>query len=204
MIEVLIWPIVVLIFAVFFVLVFREPIARLIDRTTQVSKKGIQAESPREQKADTSISKVDEFLRVYDNQLLLESEKFIQTHLDSLHPKDATEREKFLLRNFAALAITWSFDRIYYLIYGSQIAALHYLNDNRNSPLTTEHIHPFFDDAVNKFPNVYSSYGFEGWLGFLVTSNLVQRNGNDVGITIQGKEFLKYLVEQGHPINRFG
>jgi hypothetical protein len=202
--EFLTWPFVALIFAVFFSLAFWKPIARLIDRTVSVSKKGLQASAPKEQKVESPTSKVDEFLKVYDNQLITESERFIQTHLDSLHPKDSSEREKFLLRNFAALTIAWAFDKTYYLIYGSQIVALHYLNDHRNVPLTTKHISPFYEEGVRTFPYLYTSDSFEGWLGFLVTTNLVQKNGDDVGITIRGREFLKYLVDQGLPINKMG
>ncbi len=200
--EFLVWPAAVLVFGIVFILVFWKPIARLIDRTTRVSKTGLQTSDPHDQKVESFPSKVEESLKTWDNQLLIESERFIQTYLDSLHPKDAVEREKFLLRNFAQLEITWAFDRIYYLVYGSQIGALYYLNDNRNVSLTTNHIKPYYEEAVKNFPTIYTNYPFDGWLGFLVTSNLVQRNGDDIGITIRGREFLKYLVEQGLSTNK--
>ena len=202
--EIFVWPIATIILVVFFILLFKKPIARLIDRTERVSKHGIQTGSTQEQQNKKAVSKVDEFLKLHDNQLLIEMEERIQTHLNSLHPQDAAEREKFLTRNFFALVITWSFDRTYDMIYGSQINALSYLNDNRNSAITIEHIRPFYNEAVSKFPMFYSNYTLEGWLGFLVSSILLQRNGNDIGITIRGKEFLKYLVEQGRPIHKSG
>lgn len=203
--ESLLWPATVLILGLIALLIFKKPITRLIDRTEKVSKEGIQARATQEQQLkEKQVSKVDEFLKVYDNQLLLETEKLIKANLDALQPRDSEEREKFLLRNFAGLVITQAFDRTYYLIYGSQIAALQYLSDNRLSPQTVKNILPFYEEVVKNYQDLYAHYPFDGWLGFLTTTSLVQRNGNDVGITVRGKEFLKFLIEQGYSTIKLG
>lgn len=195
--EFLVWPAVVLILGVFFFLLFRKPLSKLIDRTERISREGVHVRAAQEQPSEPTISRVEEFLKIYDNQLLLETEKLIRTSLEDLKPKSPEERERFLVRNLAAVSITDSLLRTYFAIYGSQIVALHYLNDNRNAILTIDHIRPFYDDAKNKYPAYYQNYNFDGWLGFLVSSTLVQRNGKDVGITVRGKEFLKFLLDQG-------
>jgi len=202
--EFLAWPVVGLVLGIFALLIFRKPITRFIDRAEKVSKDGIQARAAEQQQKEIPPSKVEEFLKVHENQLLLETERIAKEGLDALQPRDAEEREKFLLRNFAAVVISQSFDRTYYWIYGSQIIALQYLNDNRMLAQTTENVRPFYDDAVQMFPTFYSNYPFEGWLAYLVSSGLVQKNGNDIGITIRGKEFLKYLVEQGYTLAKPG
>lgn len=195
--EFLAWPAVALIVSVFFLLLFKRPLSKFIDRTERISKEGVHARAPQEQPSESTISRVDEFLSIYDNQLLLEAEKLIRVNLDNLKPKNAEERERFLVRNLAAVSVTDDLLRTYFPIYGSQIITLQYLNDNRSAKLTIDHIRPFYSDAKVKHPSYYQNYNFDGWLNFLVTTNLVQRNGDNVGITVRGKEFLKVLLEQG-------
>jgi len=202
--EFLAWPVVGLVLGIIALLMFRKPFIRFIDRAEKVSKDGIQARSAMQQQKEIPPSKVEEFLKVYENQLLLEMEQTAKDGLDALHPRDADEREKFLLRNFAAVLISQAFHRTYYGIYGSQIIALQYLNDNRMVPQKTENILPYYDDAVHRFPAFYSNYSFEGWLTYMVSSGLVQKNGNDIAITLRGKEFLKYMVEQGYSLAKPG
>jgi hypothetical protein len=202
--EFLAWPAVGLILGIIALFMFKKPLTRLLDRTEKVTKEGLQARTAQEQQSDKPISRVDEFLKVHENQLLIETESNLKSNLDALHPRGPEEREKFLLRNFAALLIAQSFDKAYYLIYGSQLAALRYLNDNRSSALTTDHLRPFYDEGARKFQDIYAHYSFESWLSFLVAINLVQRNVNDVGLTIRGKEFLKYLIDQGYSFHKWG
>jgi hypothetical protein len=202
--EALAWPAVGLILGLIALLLFRKPIIRLLDRTEKVSKEGLQAHTVQEQHIDKPVSKADDLLKIFDNQLVVETEKLIKNKLDNLALKDLEEREKYLLRNVAMVVITQMFDKSYYLIYGSQLSALRYLNDNRGLSLTTSQITSIYNDAVRKYPDNYANYTFENWLGFLVNSYLVQKNGNDIGITVRGTEFLKYLIEQGYSYQKWG
>lgn len=193
------WPLVGLILGIIILFVFKKPVSRLIDRTEKVSKEGLQAHGMHEQQPEKPASKVEESLKVYDNQIVLETERLIKTNLDNLHPRDAEERERFLLRNFAQALLTLSFEQTYYAIYGSQIAALSFLNNKRFSPITIDDIRPFYDGALKSNPDFYKNISFESWLGYMVVTALVQRNVNDVSITMRGKEFLKFIIEQGYP-----
>jgi len=201
--EIISWPLVALIFGVIVVILFKKPLSRLIDRTEKVSKEGILANKGQEQFSNMSTSKVDEFLKVYDNQLLVEIEKLLNTSLENLHPRDATEREKFLLRNLSQVSITLLFEKTYYAIYKSQILALKYLNENRTN-VKIEQIRPFYDSAAEKYSSYYNNYSFDSWLEFMITTILVKKNGNEIGLTLRGKEFLKYLIDQGYSTEKFG
>jgi len=202
--EFLAWPVVVLLLVMLFFLFFKKPISRLIDRTEKVSKEGLIAGHSQEQQGENQISQIDEVLKIHDSQLLVETEKTIKIMLDDLHPKDSEEKEKFLIRNLAQSIIAHAFDKTYYSIYGSQIQTLKYMNENRNIQLTTSDVQRFYDNAETSFPKIYSNYSFESWLKFLSLSTLIQKNDNEIAITIRGKEFLKYIIEQGYIIDKLG
>lgn len=203
--EVFAWPLVVFLLGVIGMFFFKRPIQRLIDRAEKVGKGGIQARALPEQATEPKSSGVEDFLKkVYDNQLLREAEEGIRTHLESLKPVNVEERERFLLRNFAATVILRAFDRIYYDIYGSQLAALQFLNDFRGAQVTLENLRPFFEEACKKHPELYINDRFERWLGFISTAGLVRLDNNIFSITVRGKEFLKYLVDQGRTFLKSG
>jgi hypothetical protein len=192
------WPVITLILGIFALLLFRKPFSRFIDRTEKISKDGFQARSGQDQLKESSISKVDDFMKAYDNPLLIEQEKLVKNNLESLQPRDEKEKEIILIRSVASFVIIYSLEKTYNNIYGSQIMALHYMSDNRAIPLTIENIRHFYEDAKNNFSSFYANYSFESWLHFMVVTGLVQQNGNDIGITVRGKEFLKYLLDQGY------
>ena len=59
MLDTLVWPLVVLFLSVFALLLFKKQFARLIDRTTTVSKSGIVGKDYLKDKELTSFSSLD-------------------------------------------------------------------------------------------------------------------------------------------------
>jgi hypothetical protein len=206
MLDIIIWPLTVLIIAVFAFLLFRRQFARLIDRTTSVSKSGIVAANvTQESGAAPKPSNVTEFLKkTFDNALVVELEDTLTKQVDSLNPASDSERSKLLLKFLAANIIVRGFDSTYYRIYGSQILALQYLNDGRGLAIPATDLKHFYDSAKNADPAFYGDYAFDGWLAFLESSVLIRRDGENVGITLRGKEFLKYLIDQGYTFLKRG
>ena len=85
--EFLVWPAVVLVLVLVFMLVFKQPITRFIDRAQKVSRQGIEAAaSPAAQEASTAAkpSPADELLKSFDNALLVNQENFIRSELEKL------------------------------------------------------------------------------------------------------------------------
>ena len=44
--------------------------------------------------------------------------------------------------------------------------------------------------------HIYASFGFDGWLGFLINSGLVIQDGEVLRISDVGRDFLFYLTEK--------
>ena len=63
---------------------------------------------------------------------------------------------------------------------------------------------PFYDTAMKEYPSVYEKYSFDAWLRFLEGQILVIRKGDIVEITMEGREFLKYLVDMGLTTGKAG
>jgi hypothetical protein len=196
--EAFAWPGVALILGLVTLILFRPEVRKLINRTQKVGKGWLEAAKPEEQASPQKGSGVDEFItRTYQNQLLIEQEERIRNHLDSLKPASAAERETFLLKSLAATTLIQAFERTYYLIYGSQIRALEFLNDSRHLSVKPGELEPIYQEVTRQFPESYEGYPFERWLDFLVSSNLIRVDGAGIAITVFGKEFLKYLLDQG-------
>lgn len=119
----------------------------------------------------------------------------IETRLRSdVEAVDATRKEAILLRALAISRLEGSHEFIYNRIFGSQIAGLKRLNESGHA--TVDDAREFFRPYAEQFPQVYSNYGFDGWLGFLRSNGLIQQNNNILEINDFGRDFLIYLTER--------
>ncbi len=201
--EFLAWPAVVLVLGVIAICVFRQPITRFLDRAQKIGKSGIEAAaSAQASGVEVKPSPADELLKAFDNALLLEREKFIRTELERLHIDSNPDRERVLIRLLAALALVQTFERTYTLIWGSQISALQFLNSAGS--VRVDLLRPWYDQAAAREPELYSTYTFGQWLGFLEASLLIARTGDSAAISVGGREFLKYLLHQGYALYKLG
>jgi hypothetical protein len=141
------------------------------------------------------VNRVDEFYQTYDNVMLRETEANI---LAIANTKPQAERERFFIRFIATGILNYVFDTIWFTIYASQIKALQTLNAKN---LKREELRKFYSDAVASFPDAYKKYSFDQWLGYLRGQGLVIEQGDMVGITKRGREFLKYIVHQAKSLD---
>jgi hypothetical protein len=102
-------------------------------------------------------------------------------------------REAALLSAWALSRLVGAHEFIYNRIFGSQIAGLKALDET--GPKTVAQAREFFEPIAQQWPQVYQSYGFDGWLTFLVHNELVTRAGEVLTITEFGHDFLIYLAE---------
>ena len=195
-IAVLAWPVVALIVALVALLLFRPQVSALIGRTKKVGKGGIETfENQPAQPTDEKKS-IDEFFRGFDSPLLVEAEQLILKDLKDRKIEGPGDRERALVRSLASTNIVLHFERVYGLLWASQLACLRYLNPRDQGAEVTEII-PFYELAKAEYPNWYENHSFERWLAFLRSFNLVRGSDSHVFITVAGREFLKYLVASG-------
>ncbi|MDQ3684276.1 MAG: hypothetical protein M3430_01565 [Acidobacteriota bacterium] len=181
-------------------LLFKKNLSRFLDRAERIGVKGIEAGQPTKQLGEsTQASGATALFRLFDNTLLRERETFIDKRLkeDNVDPSD---RERVLMRFLAAASIRLEFEETYRLILGSQIGVLELLNTVA-SGLNVERLRINYERAAERDSDVYKVFSFESWFSFLVQKSLVfMNNEGTVSITLEGKEFLKYLVQMGYSL----
>ena len=123
---------------------------------------------------------------------LLEQE--LSASLDDLH-LDAAGQRAILLRELTTSRLQKGHEYVYNRIFGSQILALKRLDDRGGLGATVQDAKTFFEPYVQQSPEFYARYGFDGWLGFLVSNRLIKRDGDRLEATEFGHDFLVYLVD---------
>jgi hypothetical protein len=112
-----------------------------------------------------------------------------------LESKPENEKLPHLVTMAVNTSITVMFNRVYYLIFGSQLQLLDSLSGNSAGVGKDVAKREFFDPAAAKQPEFYGKPdAFEQWLKFLTDMELLSATGELIVITQIGKEFLVYLI----------
>ena len=189
--DFIVWPIVVIVISITFMHIFRVSITQAFGRIKKLSKGGIELERAGQGALKTSTKTAEELIQGIDGQLIREIENDFRQHLEGISD---SEKLKVLSR-FAAAGI-WGYLAInsYRLIFGSQIAALEFLNSQQHVP--RESLRPFYAAAVNQYPDDYQTYSYDQWLGFLESQVLIRNDAGLIGITVRGQELLQFIVKE--------
>jgi hypothetical protein len=107
---------------------------------------------------------------------------------------DRAQALKHLLIDYqSALAL----ERASRLLFGSQVDALTYILTVSGTATRLE-VTRYYDAAKTTYPDIYTSYSFDGWLGFLVNGGLIVVNGDMVSLTALGKAEVRYMRDRGY------
>jgi hypothetical protein len=195
--ETVAWPGVVVVLGFGFMLLFRRPITAVLERTRRVGKGGLETfESPQLPAPTDKPDPLAEFMGSFDNPLLREQEAVILADIKARWLADPYVAQKALVRSLAGTQILLLFERIQSLIWASQVALLTYLN-SRPTAAPLNEVRRFYDDAAQKYPDLYHGYSFDSWVTFLASWMLIERHGEFVSLSKAGREFLKWRIEIG-------
>lgn len=196
------WASCALIVALVVLLTFKKDPAGLISRIRKPSKSGFEADpaitAGQETKRITGLSPSDQFLRSFDNQLLVEQEAGILRELEQMKITDPSQEQPVLVRSPTALQIVVNFERTYQLIFGSQIRALQALNENQPHGVPLKLLEPWYELGRLTATDFYATYSLEDWFGFLERMLLAKNQEGFGHITVRGRELLKYLIDVGY------
>jgi hypothetical protein len=194
------WPLATLIFGVIVLFVFREPLTAFFWKLNKVSMAGASltaAKDPQGQLAPPPPSLPPQYPA---NPALEKVKTEVRSRLRlSEYPQDL--REDLLLSATAGAVLTWEFEVIYRIIFGSQITALEFLN---SGPQQREALRSFYSVAAAHNPAFFEHFDFDHWLAFLETRQLVMAGPGPglISISEYGRMFLGHLVQQGLPLLR--
>jgi hypothetical protein len=198
------WPIVVLIVALSFKPGLLGALPSLFRRRLEVEALGlftakIDAEQQQAVTENPATEKLPEAAALAPSPR--PAVNIIEARLrESVKGIETGKKEPTLVRALAETRLVAGHEYTYNRTFGSQIAWLKRLNEVGRA--TVDNAREFFKPYAEKFPQVYSNYGFDGWLGFLKASELIAQNGDVLVISAFGQDFLIYLTERRLTENR--
>ena len=203
--EAFAWPITVIVIVVVAMLIFRMPLGRFLDRAKRIGTTGIDTNASDQDTAKSEVgpSAADEFARLFDNQLLVKREDWIRTELVRIVGADHTQEEKILLRIIAAQSIVQQFEATYRTIWGSQLNALEIANATSDG-VQLQVFETLYNQAAARHKSLYANYNFDLWLAYMKNQLLIVGRDDKIYITLDGREFLKYLIHQGYTLYKYG
>ena len=123
-----------------------------------------------------------------------ESVQSIKTELVGLDlPLASEDTAEILVRHLATTQLMVRCERTHRAIFGSQIVALHLMNNG--GPQPDRALMSLFENARAQEPRFYGSYTFENWIGFLIGEAAVLKTDNSElsAITVYGRTYLEYI-----------
>lgn len=193
------------------VLILRKQINSLIERINKIGFAGIAAEATQQkQKTDDIATReqqkksgkdFDKTLGMFSDSTVEYIAKIVEGESQASEIKDATERAESLKKYSQLLYLILSFERLYSITFGSQLFILDRVNTTHNE--TQETLKRYYNEAEKIYPEFYSSYPYEEYFKFLTNNSLIVISENNIcTISLYGRDFLKFLVEQGKPLNK--
>ena len=103
------------------------------------------------------------------------------------------------------LYLALEFEKIYRLIFGSQIHLLFLLRDKGGSSLPVGEARNIYLESKEIWPDIYKNYAFEAWLQYLtIHSEVIEENEKGLKITQEGIAFLNYITAKNYYLKRVG
>jgi hypothetical protein len=191
------WPVVVVILAVVYrhdILSLKPLLARV--RKAKVWKVEVEIDAADQQQKTGELVKINVSAGTIELKELpgftrTEAIAALERKLHSDLAAITGNQTDILIRNLAQARLEAAFGIIYAGIFGSQIVGLNELAARRR--VAASEAHAFYQEFEKKFPEMYTGYGFSGWLGFMKQRGLVEAVGDDIRITPLGDDFLTWL-----------
>lgn len=128
---------------------------------------------------------------------VLAREQRIKTDMKGLNLQPNQETVDILVRQLAVTQAIAAAEMIYRTIFGSQIALLRNMNTTPGT-VPRQVVEAVYSAAALRFPDLYATYSFQQWLNYLLENGLIETKDQlQFSISVDGKEFLKWLTDRG-------
>lgn len=171
-------------------LVFRDDLKKLFPRVVRAGPTGFEFSAQKQIVATSHTGELREFPGIVRTATIAALEKKIHGELQVFNPDAHID---LLVRHLAQAQLQTAFERIYSIIFGSQIAGLRALADARGAILRSD-AERFFEEKRDTIPELKNlNTTFDRWLKYLHRSDLLTDNGTEIEITDFGRDFLSYI-----------
>lgn len=194
------WPHAALIMFFITVYFFKSEVKNILPRIKSFSASGFEVESPQPQ---TQPSTNQGEIKVFpDGDFPHSCGIVLGIVQQQLVDKNDQEKLNFLLGDDVGWRVLWYFENIYSFIFGGQIQFLELLNQRGVSGVSLgETIREWEALKARNSPHM-DDWEMDPYLGFLISKELVVVEGQDIKLTMTGKEFLVWMTKYGRSPNR--
>jgi hypothetical protein len=197
------WHHLAFLFALTFIVIFRQPLSELIRRTTKIGKDGLSAGlAPNAQREKFEQDAVQHLLDVIGNSIVIaDIEGRIKTELKEKKLSVEGDSITVLIRHLAGAQLLLSFEQIHNFIFGSQIFLLKKLNEVAGQGRPFSFVCNHIDQVKKLYPDSLGEWSYEQYLEFLFSRLLIIRHEDQIHITNLGVEYLTWLTRNGRSEN---
>jgi len=195
-IRVTIWPFIIF----FFIFYFRKNIAALVDRIREFEGFGAKVRVDKQLEAQKEFDSEEKIAKSE-----VAKQKKLIGFIKEDYEKKLGEKKKtieYLINEVSVRNLHLDFERIYNLIFGSQINLLKTLSAKGSVGSTQEEVIRFFV-MVQRAWLGFQSWTFNQYLNYLLIKQLIEitPQGNYI-ITDKGRAFLSYISYLGYTENK--
>ncbi|WP_226065509.1 hypothetical protein [Kaistella polysaccharea] len=204
------WPIIVLVIF----LSLKKPISNLLLNLKKLSYGGTLLETFSESNQKEQIAELENidsqinesnfknYLSKFSQATNIELDEIINSETNLTEINDVQTRAEQLYDYSKLIVLLKNFERIYLVIFGSQIRILQRLNYSITEDI--DELKFYFDNAVKIYPETYKNYLYKDYLQFLISNKLVNydQESNSLTITNFGQDFLRYIIESNLSLDR--
>jgi hypothetical protein len=181
---------------------YRDHIIAMLPRVTKIGPVSLDGQTQKSLPASTPVNdeNLERLRAMMPPDLLIEARAIVEAKITRDHAGQKINEVEYLTTMSATLMLAGLFERTYGAIFGSQIALLSQVN---SSPITPDRAKEIYSIAAAAFPLVYENYSFEQWLHFMESFVLISRaEDGAIVITLRGRGFLRFCIENGYSLNR--
>lgn len=189
---------------------FRKEIKSAFSRIREVGPTGVKLDNAQEavqQQTITTIPGPTVAEAISGFKQLISAEQLDLAVADLMRDLEARtqnlqERVQLATHAAAALNIQLTHERVYRLIFGSQLLAI--VRANELGGVTEDGVKAIYDEAASRFPELYKDFTLEQWKAFLHRFRLVHFDSQKslYVATPWGRGFLRYVVDQQLPVSK--
>ncbi|MGH7427952.1 MAG: hypothetical protein ACREJ4_06295 [Candidatus Methylomirabilaceae bacterium] len=198
------WPAAVVILGLAGMLIFRRALHGFFSRTTSLALWKGKVEARAVPQTPAPKDAAHDLMKIFDNALLVANEEVINADLKKRKLDGQVAAIPALVRHLAAMQIVLHFERVYSSVWGSQLAILQHLSALGATGAPIESLRPFYQQAAATYPPMYQTYRFEEYMDFLGDQMLIDIKKDHAFITLVGREFLKWLIDEGRSLYKGG
>jgi len=190
------WSQSALIGAIIFIFLFKKEISSKINSIKSVSKNGILMDQNQEIKIIQD-SDNNDLLGKKDSIVMTEQKSIIKNDLKIRNLIiDGSETVEILIHQLAIAQLKLNFEKIYNIIFGSQIKLLKKLNEGTKHK---DYIESYCKSIIENH-NEMSNWNQDDYLNFLFNNTLIifDKEKELYAITNYGNEFLFWLLSTGN------